>query len=842
MGIHTGEASVDAVGVVGISVHRAARILAAAHGGQVLVSEATASLLGDRLPDGLVLRGLGTHRLKDLGQPQNLYQLQIPGVDNEFPPIRSLDNPRLRHNLPVQVSSFVGRRNELREVARLVGGNRLLTLTGSGGCGKTRLALQVAADLLDGSADGVWFCDLAPLSDPDLVAPTVAGVLGLRGDSSLPILDRLTSALAGRRLLLVLDNCEHVIGAAAKLVDTILRGCIGIHVLATSREPLAIGGEQVYRVPSLSLTATTGGKDASPTAPDAVQLFYDRAREQRPDFVLDEGSLPTVVSICRHLDGIPLAIELATARLRSLSLGDIEHRLAGRFRLLTGGSRVALPRQQTLRATIDWSYDSLNQRDRAAFTRLSVFAGGFDLTAAEAVCACRTLEAYDVVEAVSSLVDKSLVQAEVVAGRTRYDLLETIRQYALERLSEDPEERAGAADAHARLFLELIETHRSRLVGPDQNEWLSRLEDDLGNLRTAGAHLLATGTTEEVFRFAAGCRELWVRLGLLREGIEYLEAALSRPDCEEQPVRAVVACSQAAYLWGELGDLAAERRLVERGLLFLPNCDDEPARADLLVELAWTYRHRGEVDRTLATIDEARAHAIRGGNERQIAAVFMHRGLLLQEIDPKEACENFEEAAERASRVGDGYLVATTLNNLSNVEIAYGDFEAARRHLEMALANSSRSTIRAFLLHNLGLLAVLEGDLSRAPGILREALELFRQMDDSRGIADCLLDVALYRAALGDPLGSAELHGIADVVRERVGGWSPLETRLRDESCVRSRAACGDPDFERAYAEGRMTKEDPAARCARELLEPVSEPSLRSGQAISDECRAGSGC
>ncbi len=341
MGIHSGEASETSAGLVGLDVHRAARIASAAHGGQVVLSATTAALLRDSLPAGSSLRDLGLHRLKDLGRPEQVFQLEADGLPAAFPPLRSLDNPKLRNNLPAQVSSFIGRDAELAEVRRLIATCRLVTLTGPGGAGKTRLGLQVAAGLLDGSGDGVWFVDLAPLQDADLVAVTLANVLGIPEDLGRSAADALVEAVGGRNLLVLLDNCEHVVDACAKLADALLRNCPNMALLATSREPLGIEGERIYRVPSMDTPADDDGVDAVRNS-EAVRLFADRAAQQGAPLVWDERSAAVIGRICRRLDGIPLAIELGAARLRAMSVTELDARLDQRFSILTGGSRTAL--------------------------------------------------------------------------------------------------------------------------------------------------------------------------------------------------------------------------------------------------------------------------------------------------------------------------------------------------------------------------------------------------------------------------------------------------------------------------------------------------------------------
>ena len=360
MGIHCGEAQQTAAGLVGLEVHRAARVAAVGHGGQVLVSEAAAVLVRDGLPPGAALADLGSHRLKDLGRPERIFQLHGAGLQAEFPPLRSLGNPALPNNLPAQLSAFIGRDREVSEVRALVESCRLVTLTGAGGGGKTRLGLQVAAELLDGSGDGVWLVELAAVTDEDAVAPAICAALRLAAQPGRPVLEALLDALAPQDVLIVLDNCEHLIGGCAKTAELIVRRCLRVHLLATSREPLGVGGETIYRVPSLSLP---GPDDTGPPAAgssDAVALFANRARAHGVALSVDKQTGPLVVSVCRRLDGMPLAIELAAARLRSMSLAELRGRLDQRFRLLTGGSRTALKRQQTLRATIGWSYSLLS--------------------------------------------------------------------------------------------------------------------------------------------------------------------------------------------------------------------------------------------------------------------------------------------------------------------------------------------------------------------------------------------------------------------------------------------------------------------------------------------------
>ena len=483
MALHTGAAEVRDNDYFGQPLNRVARVLAAGHGGQVLLSLATRELVQDRLPAGLALRDLGERRLKDLIRPERIYQLVASDLPAEFPPLKTLD--ARAHNLPIQLTSFVGREQEMQDVKGLLGASRLVTLIGSGGAGKTRLGLQVSADLIDDFADGVWLVELAPLTDPRLVPQTMATVLGIKEQPGAAITDTLTKELRNKELLLILDNCEHLVDASARLCQSLLAICAGVHLLVTSRETLRVPGETTYRVPSLPTPdPKTTPSVASLTQYAAVRLFIDRAVAVRPEFVVSNANAPALASICHRLDGIPLALELAAARVRSLSVDDIDRRLDQRFRLLIGGSRTALPRQQTLRALIDWSYELLDASERALFGRLSVFAGGWALEAAVHVCGGEGVDASEIADLLTSLADKSLVVVEPAGTSVRYGLLETVRQYARDRLQERGEEARWQA-RHLACFLALAEEAAPQLMGADQQAWLERLDREIDNLRLA---------------------------------------------------------------------------------------------------------------------------------------------------------------------------------------------------------------------------------------------------------------------------------------------------------------------------------------------------------------------
>ena len=462
--LHSGEAELRSGHYVGAPLYRCARLMATAHGGQILISKATEELVWDALPDGVSLRDLGMHRLRDMSRPEQVYQVLHPDLPSEFPDLKSLEQP---NHLPIQLTTFVGRRRELEEVKEALAANRLVTLTGAGGCGKTRLALQTAAEILHEYPDGAFFVDLSPVTDTNLIAACVATALGLREKSGSSLEGSVLEYLTRRRLLLVLDNCEHVLDGCTSLTTRMLAGAPELYILATSQQPLDVPGELRWRVPSLGLPPSEGqGADLNATlASEAVQLFVERARLTRTGFALDDRSGPAVDQICRRLDGIPLAIELAAAQMTVLTPQDIVTRLDDRFRLLRAGKRTGTPRQQTLLAAVTWSHDLLDEGQQILLRRLSVFSGGFDLDAAETVGAGGSVEVADVLSVLTGLVEKSLVVAEEgVGGRARYRLLETLREFARARLIEAGEEHE-VIRSHALYYADLVDDSERKSRG-----------------------------------------------------------------------------------------------------------------------------------------------------------------------------------------------------------------------------------------------------------------------------------------------------------------------------------------------------------------------------------------
>ena len=811
MGIHSGEASQTAAGLVGLEVNRAARITAVAHGGQVVVSAVAAGLLSDALPAGVVLKDLGLHRLRDVSRPEQIFQLQAEGLPAAFPPLRSLDNARLLHNLPAEVSSFIGRDGELAAVRRLMGGSRLVTLTGAGGAGKTRLGLQVAAWLLAGSGDGdgVWFADLAPLQDPDLVAVTVADVLDVRQEPGRPVLNTLVEAVGARSLLVLLDNCEQVIGACAKLADALLRGCPNLALLATSREPLGIDGECVHRVPSMA-TPADGDDTEAVRSSEAVRLFEDRAAAQGVPLVWDEQTTEVAGRICRRLDGIPLALELAAARLRVMPAAELEARLDDRFGLLTGGSRAALPRQQTLRAMVDWSWELLTGAERAVLARLSVFAGGFGLAAAEAVAAGPDVPARQVLGHLGALVDKSLVQfGDTGTSPGRYRLLETVRQYAAGQLdAQGPAAADSARTAHRDHYLALAEAAAPQLVAADQTQWLDRLEAELGNLRAAIAFSLTQADPEPGLRLAASLYVFWRARGHAAEGADVLQALLDASAAQEATLPRARALAVAALLLEKTDGFALAEGYRQEALVIARAAGNDHLIADLLFVQAWILLRQGQTGAALPAIEQGLGLARRLGEFHLTARLlFTWSAASYVAGDHAGAARTAAECLQLFRQAGDRLEMGATLCNLGYYELSAGDLDAAHRHLaeslDIARAVNDRhsAVIETF---NLGLAEYLGGLLDAAEALFAESLELARRMGMKRQTAYALIGLALAGHTGANPVWSARLHGAADQALEDLGdSVEPLEGRLADLDRQRLRAEMGADAFETEYAAGR---------------------------------------
>ncbi len=733
------------------------------------------------------------------------------------------------NNLPVPATSFIGREKEMAGIKELLRKNRLLTLSGSGGAGKTRLALQVAAEVLEEHPDGVWLVELAPLSDPALVAKATAAAIGLRETPGEGIAQTLVSAIGDKRALLVLDNCEHVIDAAAQLAGLLLRSCPALRLIASSREALGIGGEVSFKVPSLPLPDAQGPQTPDAiAASSAVRLFLERAAAVKPDFGLTAHNAIAVASVCRRLDGLPLAIELAAARVRTLPMEQIEARLDSRFRLLTGGSRTALPRQQTLRALIDWSYDLLQEPEKELFCRLSIFSGGWTLASAEKVCQSEGLDSWEVLDLLTSLVDKSLALYEEAEATSRYRFLETVRQYAHDRLLE----RGNAAewrDRHLEHFLALAEAAAPQMTGADQQTWLARLEAEHGNLRAA-----LEWSEDDPARSALGLRlsgalqTFWMTHGHFFEGRERMARALARDSGGDLPARAR-ALNGAANLAFAQADYVAARALHEESLAIRRTLGDQTGIATSLNNLCAVSFCQGDMTSARALLEESLRIRRRLGERRDIASSLNNLALIAQkQNDLASAQTHLAESLALRREVGDRSGVAASLHNLGVMAMLQGDHESARALWEEALSIRNELGDRsgsATTLHTLGALALAQGNRALARARFLESLRIAQVLGNQLGIASALEGLAPVAAQTSAPIQAVRLWAAAARIRADIGAPAPPEEQeTRNRDIEDSRRTVGEEAFAAAWAHGQALTMDEAADAANH--EVVAEPSV----------------
>jgi predicted ATPase/class 3 adenylate cyclase len=751
--LHTGALDLrDGRNYAGLALNRCARLRAIAHGGQVLLSEATRALTALDLPAGASLQDLGMHRLQDLSLAERVFQLCHPDLPAAFPPLRSLD--ARPHSLPLQLTRFVGRERELGEVRSTLRSARLVTLTGTGGSGKTRLALQVAADLLEEYPDGTWFVEFAGTADPTLVPRVVSSTLGIREQQGRLILDTLVHHLAMKTTLLVLDNCEHLLDACAELADRLLRACAGFTILATSREPLGITGEVVRRVPPLSVPEATLAPSAETVAAfEAVQLFVDRAVAAEPRFALTDANAAAVMAICRRLEGIPLALELAAARLQALTVEQLRDRLEDRFRLLTGGSRTALPRQRTLRATVDWSHDLLTEPEQLLLRRLAVFAGGFSLDAAEQVCGDRQVAPADVLDLLTRLVDKSLALLDSGPISGRYRLLETIRAYALEKLraaGEEPELRRR----HLTYCIGFAEPAEPALRGPDQQTWLDQLHAELDNFRAAFGWSARQQDPEPALRLASALLEFWVVRADWSEGLEWVERALDLPG-EVEPAMRMKALRAAAELADVLSDYPRSTARYEESLTIARALGDKRAIAMALDGLAHEAQRVGRIAEARPLIEESVALLREVGDEPSIARSLGGLAWLAGNYTKARALWNENLAIRR--RLGNRESVGWSVIQVGHATQGEGDYAAARAAYEESLSIGRHLGYKRMIarsLTQLGEVALLEGKVAEARGLFEETLPIWEEIGHKSGLRDSLRGLGDVAHQEGDLQGA----------------------------------------------------------------------------------------
>jgi len=822
MGLHTGAAEFRDGDYYGPALNRAARLMAAAHGGQVIVSQATADLMRDTSTEAGLL-DLGEHRLRDLGRAEHVFQVTGSKVDRDFPPLRSLD--AVPGNLPVQLTEFVGRDAELRAVRKLVEEARLVTLTGPGGVGKTRLALQVAAESIGSFRDGVWFVDLAPVDDPILVSATVMAALQIPEPRQGIVEDALLAALRRQQVLIVLDNCEHLVDAAASFVELVAHECADVAILATSREAFGLIGEDTFPLKPLAVPPADELDDlASLRGNDAVRLFVERAGSARHGFELSTENAAAVGELCRRLDGIPLAIELAAARVQTMSPADILDRLTERFRLLAHGRRSGLARHQTLRGAIDWSYELLTPAEQLMFDRCSVFSGGFVLDAAEAVVVGDGVDRLDVVDLVSSLVAKSMIVVEDAGGQARYRMLETLRDYAADRLAE----RGGTKvirNAHTHHYLRLAEELGPRLAGPDPDPPREQVDAEYGNLRAALAWSEDVRDADTLTRLVQALQIYWHQRGLSREALGWVQSTRAL-NGEDAPLTLV------AWLDAERGYLSAqlcrwdEAREWLHASLGLTRAAGEPPIVNVAGALSLEALETNRPDDAIAYARQALA-AARERNEpywEGFAAADLSVIVSLTQPDGEPALA--DQAIEIAQAHRNGYEIG---HALIAVGIAWyrTEPEAAVAALDQAVQTSSRSLLPGTLLQAQffrGLAHLRLRNTEQAAADLSAAIGQAHVIGNDYYVAMILTAAAgLLSRDETQQETAVRILAAADRLRDEAGlTGAPRDLAMQQRIADGLRETQGSRSFQRAWTVGRQARLEDVIGLTRSALDHIA--------------------
>ena len=802
MGIHTGEAELRDGDYYGSTLNRAARIMSIGHGGQILISETTEQITREHLPTDIFVLDLGQHQLKGLSKVEHIYQVSMPELQQEFPALKS--QTQATNNLPIQLTSFIGRERELAEAKSRLEGARLITLIGPGGTGKTRLSVQIATDQLANFKDGTWLVELAPISDPNLINTTIASVFGLREVQGISIITILIDYLRAKNLLLILDNCEHLVEASAEAADQILQNCPDIKILASSREALGIDGETVYRVPSL--------KDN-----EAIRLFADRATKAEPRFELTDENTSHVAQICSRLDGIPLAIELAAARVKMFTPRQIAERLDDRFKLLTGGSRTALPRQQTLRALIDWSYQSLNKIEQRTLRHLAVFSGGWSFEAAESV-----IGGDEALDGLLGLVNKSLVNVEEANGTSRYRFLETIRQYAMEKLLEAGE-AVEIRDRFLDYVLKMAKSSSLGLFSSEIDRYLDVFEADHDNIRSALKWALETHP-EKTLQLIHDIGSYWSVRDHNTEAIQWCNAALKRTekieglDMERARVYIVLGWSCVTTGDHRLGRIAAEQAMI---LGQKTNDPSTVARAYGTLALACVFL--GDYATAYKSAEDGDAYSREHGLKNELAFILASRSQMAYTVnnDVVKAKQYLEEAEKLSEEEGFRWAYSFSAFGLARVAGVLGDIESARvqfaRSEEIArqmgnkrIIYSSQSELAHILREH--------GDLKEALQIYLDLLPKWKDLGHRSAVAHELECIAFILIKNEKHSKAAKLLGAAEGIREEINSSMTKFEEVEYQKEISSLQAVMDKAaYEQLWEEGKQMKLNDAIEFATNL-------------------------
>lgn len=849
IGIHIGKAEWNGEDYMGyITLARTQRIMSAAHGGQIIISGDVFESLKKDAESGISFRDLGERRLKDLIQPLRLYQVNSERLASDFPPLKTLD--ARPNNLPVQLTSFIGREKEIADVKNLLNKTRLLTLLGPGGTGKTRLSLQTGADLIDDFANGVWITELAPLPDPLLLPNVIAETLGLKEQPGNKTEDILAEYLSDKEILLILDNCEHLIEPCAVLAEKLLQSSTKLKIIATSREALRCDGEITHKVLSLEHPDPLKKIPAIQLAQyEAVRLFIERALAVNPNFRINNENAPALAQICYQLDGIPLAIELAAVRIRVLPLEKICEKLNDRFKLLTGGKRTALPRQQTLKALIDWSYDLLLENEKILWRRLSVFSGGWTLEDAEEICSDDPIEREDILELTNGLVEKSIILFN--DNTNRYKMLETIKQYGKEKLDETDETKIFRT-RHLNYYLKLCEGAIPELTGPAANSWLNRFEDEHPNIQTALDWAVNDKQNEKGHRLAGSITKLWDLRGYLSEARNWFDKLLQNTEGLSQTILAN-SKRHAGMFATQQGHNDIASKLIGESLEIFREIGDKNGISNSLNILGMIEMDLGRYESSKKFLTESLGMRKTLGNKIALASGLNSLGLvLLAEGNLTEAEKYFSECLEIAKEIKDDMYIGIGLNNLGQIYATNGDYEKAKTFFEEGLQidrDLGNKNGLSFSLANMGILAYINKDFSSAKNYLQEGLTISREMgnrlgelyalcslgqvfiaekeikkaenyfeecltklkgnSDNKVLAICLAGIAEIKLMTGDFASAAKLSGAVQRTINSTGAYIEEETKTKIEEIMKSvKENISEEKFLEEFEKGKYLSEE----------------------------------
>jgi Predicted ATPase len=796
------------------------RIMSVGHGGQILLSQSTYDLAKSKLDGKTELRDMGERRLKDIAKPEHLYQVVAADLLSDFPSITTLETSN--HNLPLQLTSFIGRERELTEARKLLSSTRLLTFTGPGGTGKSRISLQVAAEQLSEFKDGVWLTELAPLIDPTYIISTIASTFNLREIQAVPLIDTVTDYLRGKKILLILDNCEHLIQACARIANQLLHNCPNLKIISSSREALGIDGETVYRVPSLSLPPAPGDSSKDWMEYESIRLFIERAVQANSQFMLTKDNTPSVTQICERLDGIPLAIELAAARVKLFTPQQIAERLDDRFKLLTGGSRTALPRQQTLRALIDWSYLTLNEIEQNVLRRLAVFSGGWTFEGAESVAG--EVEAMD---GLSGLVNKSLVHVEEKEGESHYHYLETIRQYAMEKLLESGDE-VEARERHLAHFLELSRRAEGHFKTPQRLAWMNRLESEHDNIRAALGWALESDP-KSALQMVCLLSTFWMSNNYLTEGCSWCQAAIMRLEASSLDRDKIDPTRARAYL--VLAILSVNRGEHHAGLIaakqsvaLARGLDDKSILVQALAFVGFSSAFLGNVALAFDSLHEAEDICRKLGYREELAEVLQAMAYVTMEVHGSQAAEQLEAYMQESLILSQGSMdpeaAVRTEGLLARMALFRGDLVDARKHADLMLDRHREMGDQLAVTGHQSAMAHAArqlGNFEEALALYRETIQGWQEIGHRGAVAHQLECFAFIAKAQEEGERAVALMSAAELLR-RVSNSprTPQESMEYDRELAGLRAGMDEKTFELLWAEGQSIDMDQAIEFALE--------------------------